>query len=74
MNDTHPALAIPELMRIFVDEKKMDWDKVFAYQSLFFLALVCLRRISLGHIFEGVVNLNVGDGKYNQNYENLFFD
>uniref|UniRef100_A0AAQ4S0N3 Alpha-1,4 glucan phosphorylase n=1 Tax=Gasterosteus aculeatus aculeatus TaxID=481459 RepID=A0AAQ4S0N3_GASAC len=28
LNDTHPAMAIPELMRIFVDIEKLDWDTV----------------------------------------------
>ena len=26
INDTHPALAVPELMRILVDENFFDWD------------------------------------------------
>ncbi len=29
INDTHPALVIPELMRIFVDEYFFDWDKAW---------------------------------------------
>lgn len=41
MNDTHPTLCIPELIRILMDVKALTWKQAWDITSRYFLVVVC---------------------------------
>lgn len=57
LNDTHPALAIPELMRILVDTEKLTWEKVYHSSSKHTLASFSLKQ-SACWIVSGCQNIH----------------
>ena len=71
LNDTHPTVAIPEMMRILLDECGFDWDKafeicqkVFAYTNHTVMAEalekwnVDIFKMTLPRIYQIVVEMN----------------
>ena len=43
LNDTHPTLAIPELMRLLMDDEGLGWDEAWdvTSRSLYFMFYRC---------------------------------
>ena len=37
INETHPALAMPELMRILMDEEDFGWDEPMVWSRRYFI-------------------------------------
>lgn len=35
LNDTHPTVSVPELMRILVDEEHLSWEEAYGTSSKF---------------------------------------
>ena len=81
LNDTHPVVAIPELMRILVDEHHMDWDqawkitkKCFAYTNHTILAEALekwsqdIYRYLFPRIYQIIERI---DGQFRQDMRNL---
>ena len=60
LNDTHPALAIPEFMRILVDDEGVDWDTVRIKEQLPALAKCSCDLLPIHQGLSSKKSLSVG--------------
>ena len=89
LNDTHPTIIIPELMRILLDEEKMEWVDAFKITSnavcytnhsllreVMETWPVSLVRSTMPRIMEIVdeINRRFVDGLYQKGYSKEFVD
>jgi len=42
LNDTHPSIAVPELMRILTDQEQIDWHNVWPTHYIYSFFIVCV--------------------------------
>jgi len=89
LNDTHPTILIPELMRILLDEEDMSWDDAFRItcNSICYTNHSLLREVMeswntnfvrniLPRIMEIIdeINRRFVEGLYNSGYKKEFVD
>ena len=41
MNDTHPTIAVAELMRLLIDQEGLDWDKAWGIVTKVCISFAC---------------------------------
>lgn len=51
LNDTHPTIAVAELMRLLMDEHRLGWTKSWDICTKVITFLLCLRFITLNRMF-----------------------
>ena len=45
MNDTHPTIAVAEIMRLMIDEQGLDWDTAWGITQKVSSLLPCTLQV-----------------------------